>query len=87
MNKGMDLTDLPSIFHDKSVTSSIIPHYFHNSDSPIICYKYNKPIRNMIFTLTKLVSDLDIYANTPNSRVCKDSKFIYPSADHVITGN
>ena len=35
------------IFQDKSVTSSI-PDYFQNSEPPIICYKYNKPIRNMI---------------------------------------
>ena len=34
---------------------------------PIICYKYNKPIRNTIFNFNKLVSDLDIHANTPKS--------------------
>ena len=33
----------------------------------IICYKYNKPIRNTIFNFNKLVSDLDIHANTPKS--------------------
>ena len=33
------------------------------------------------------MSDLDIYAYTPSSLDCKDSKFIYPSAGHVITGN
>ena len=32
---------------------------------PIICYKYNKPIRNTVFNFNKLVSDLDIRANTP----------------------
>ena len=32
-----------------------------------ICYKYNKPIRNTIFNFNKLVSDLDIHANTPKS--------------------
>ena len=87
INKGRDFIDLPSIFQDKSVTSSI-PDYFQNSEPPIICYvKYNKPIRNMIFNFNKLVSDLDIHTNTPNSWDCKDSKFIYPSAGHVITGN
>ena len=30
--------------------------------TPIICYKYNKPIRNTIFNFNKLVSDLDIHA-------------------------
>ena len=62
MNKGMDFIDLPSIFQDKSVTSSI-PDYL----PPLICYKYNKPIRQTIFNFNKLVSDLDIHANTPSS--------------------
>ena len=66
INKGMDLIDLPSNFQDKSVTSSI-PDYFQNSEPPIICYKYNKPIRHTIFNFNKLVSDLDIHANTPSS--------------------
>ena len=33
------------------------------------------------------MSDLDIHTNTPSSRDCEVSKFIYPSAGHVITGN
>ena len=66
INKGMDFIDLPSILQDKSVTSSI-PYYFQNSEPPIICYKYNKPIRHTIFNFNKLVSDLDIHANTPSS--------------------
>ena len=36
-NKGMDFIDLPSIFRDKSVQSSI-PNYFKNCEVPIICY-------------------------------------------------
>ena len=83
----MDFIYLPSIyFQDKSVTSSI-PDYFQISEPPMICYKYNKLIRNKIFNFNKLVSDLDIHANTPDSGECKDSKFIYTSAGHVITGN
>ena len=34
INKGMDLIDLPSIFQDRSVTSSI-PDYFQNTEPPI----------------------------------------------------
>ena len=63
INKSIDL---PSIFKDRFVTSSI-PTYFQNSEPPIICYKYNKPIRNTVFNFNKLVSDLDIHANTPES--------------------
>ena len=66
INKGIEFIDLPSIFKDRSVTSSI-PAYFQNSEPPIICYKYKKPIRNTVFNFNKLVSDLDIHANTPES--------------------
>ena len=66
INKGIEFIDLPSIFKDTSVTSSI-PTYFQNSEPPIIWYKYNKPIINPVFSFNKLVSDLDIHANTPES--------------------
>ena len=86
INKGIEFIDLPSVFKDSSVTSSI-PAYFQNSEPPIICYKYNKPIRNTVFNFNKLVSDLDIHANIPEAWDCKDSKFIYPAAGHIMTGN
>ena len=66
INRGVEFIDLPSIFNDRSGTSSIST-YFQNSEPPIICYKYNKPISNTIFNFNKLVSDLDIHANTPES--------------------
>ena len=66
INKGMDFIDLPNIFQDRYVTSSI-PDYFQNSEPPITCYKYNKPIRHTIFNFNKLVSDLIIHANTFSS--------------------
>ena len=66
INKGKDLIDLPSIFRDKSVQSSI-PNYFKNCEVPNICYKYNKPIRGAIFIINILVSDLDIETCAPDS--------------------
>ena len=42
IDKGIEFIDFPSIFKDRSVTSSI-PTYYQNSEPPIICYKYNKP--------------------------------------------
>ena len=66
INKGIDFIDLPSIFRDNTVESSI-PDYFENKEPPIICYKYNKPIRSTIFNLNKLVADLDIDTTTPDS--------------------
>ena len=53
INKGIEFIDLHSIFKDNSVISSI-PNYFNNSETPIICYKYNKPIRSTIFSTIRL---------------------------------
>ena len=66
INKGIEFNALPSIFKDRSVISSV-PTYFQNSEPSIICYQYNKSIRNTVFNFNKLVSDLDIHANTPES--------------------
>ena len=63
--KCIDFIDLPSIFRDKTVESSI-SDYFENKEPPIICYKYNKPIRSTIFNFNKLVADLDIDTKTPD---------------------
>ena len=86
INSGMDFIDLPSIFRVSSVISSI-PTYFQNSETPIICFKYNKPIRSIIFNFNKLVSVLDIDTSTPDTWDCKDSVYCYPTAVHIITGN
>ena len=61
-----------------------IPSYFENTKSPIICYKYNKPIRNTIPYFNKFVSDINIETSSPDSWDCKDSKFCYQP---VGTGN
>ena len=63
VNKGIEFINLPSIFKDKSVISSI-PTYFENKESPIICYKYNKPICS---NYNKLVTELDIENSIPDS--------------------
>ena len=65
INKGMEFIDLHSILKDNLVISSI-PNYFNNSETPIICYKYNKPIRSIIFNFNKIVTDIDIDSNTPD---------------------
>ena len=54
------------MFKDKSVISSI-PTYFENKEFPIICYKYNKPIRSTVFNCNKLVTELNIENSNPDS--------------------
>ena len=87
INKGSEFIDWPNFrFRDNNVISAI-PSYFENSESPIICYKYNKPIHNTIFNFNKLVSDLDIETSPHDSWDCKESKFCYQLAGHIITDN
>ena len=65
----------------------IIPNYSNNSETPIICYKYIKPIRSTIFNFNAIVTDINIDFNTPDSQNCQNSNYLYPSTGHVITGN
>ena len=62
----MEFIDLHSIFKDNLVISCI-PNYFNNSQTPIISYKYNKPIRPTTFNLNKIVTDIDIDSSAPDS--------------------
>ena len=66
INKGIEFIDLHSILKDNLVISSF-PNYFNYSEIPIICYKYNEPIRSTIFNFNKIVNDIDIDSNTPAS--------------------
>ena len=49
------------------IVISSIRNDFNNSTTPIICYKYNKPIRSTIFNFNKIVNDIDIDSNSPAS--------------------
>ena len=62
----MEFTDLHCIFKDNLVFSSI-PNYFDKSETPSICYKYNKPSMSSTFNFNKIVTDLNIDSNTPDS--------------------
>ena len=66
VNKGIEFINVPSIFKDKSVISSI-PTYFKNKESLIICYMYNKLIGSTVFNNNKLVTELDIENSIPDS--------------------
>ena len=86
INKGLEFIDLHSIFKDKSVISSV-PNYFNYSEAPIICYKYNKPIRSIVFNFNKIVTDMNMDSNTCESRNCHNSTYLYLPAGHVIPSN
>ena len=46
---------------------SSILNYFNNSETPVICYKYNKPITSTIFNFNKIVTNIDIDSNTSDA--------------------
>ena len=48
---------------------SSFPNHLNNCETVtlIICYKYNKPIRSTVFNINKIVTDIDIDSNTPDS--------------------
>ena len=57
---------LPSIFSDNTVVSSITS-YFENTESPIVCHKYNTPICYTILKFNKLISHLFIETSSLDS--------------------
>ena len=87
INKGMDFINIPNILNDKNCKKHI-PTYFHNVETPIISYSYDKPVRSSIFNHNKVVSDdsLDL-DNFNDSCDCKDSEYCYKPVGHIITGN
>ena len=62
----MEFIDLHSILKDNSVILSI-PNNFNNSETPIICYKYNKPIRSSMFNFIKIATGKNIHSNILDS--------------------
>ena len=66
INKGIGFVDLHSVFKDNSVIPSV-SNYFGNSETPIICYKNNKPIWSTMFGFSRIVNDLEIDSGAPAS--------------------
>ena len=44
-----------------------IPNNFNNSETPIICYKYNKPIRSSMFNFINIATGKNIDFNILDS--------------------
>ena len=62
----MEFIDLQNILKDNLAILSN-PNYFNNSETPIICYEYNKPNRSTLFYFNRIVTDIDIDSYTPDS--------------------
>ena len=55
------------MYLNKQLNDFSVPNYFNKIETPIICYKYNKPMRSTIFNINKIVTNMDIDSNTPDS--------------------
>ena len=86
INKGFDLLNISNIFKDHRVQSKI-PQYFDNLEPPMICYKYQKPVRKFIFNYNQVTSDPKVNETIPESCDCATSEFKYNPAGHIITGD
>ena len=68
------------VFKDNLVISSIIPNYFNNSETPIICYEYNS---NYLYPPAGhvITGNLNVI---PDARICniisKGPKYRFPSS-------
>ena len=85
-NQGLDLLNISKIFRNHRVTSKI-PQYFENLDSPLICYQYKNPIRNITFNYNQVTSYPGVLSFIQPSWSCADSPFLYSPARHVVTGD
>ena len=63
------------------------PLNHHETPGRQIKQSNQQPIRSTFFNFNKIVTDIDIDSNTPDSYDCQNSNYLYLSAGHVITGN
>ena len=70
INKGIEFIDLPSIFKDRSVTSSIHA-YFQNSEPPIICYNITSPLETLYLISVNLFLILTFMQTLPSHEIVK----------------
>lgn len=60
-NKGAELLELPKIFNQRSVTSSI-PKELPNFEAPSVIYTLEKSIQSRMFNFNEFVLSFDIDA-------------------------
>ena len=88
-NKGIDAINIANILHNKSVQANI-PPYFRYTSSPLISYRYTKPIASKLFNYKKTLQQLnldDLRTTPPAACSCSSSPYIYSPVGHVITGD
>ena len=85
-NKDIDMINLPTILHSKTVTASI-PKYLDGTP-PIVSYTYPRTIASRIFNFKEVIKELNFNAGISEVRCnCSLSPYIYKPVGHVVTGN
>ena len=89
-NKGVELVNLSSILHEKSVLETI-PSIINTFSPPTIVYSLEPAIGSKIFNFNQFVSNLDVEAfiSDPSSLPCDcgDSEFKDGHHGHIISGD
>ena len=82
----MKLKHLPSLLHNKNVTSTI-PLCIDNTP-PTVSYQYASTIACKVFNHKTVVSEIDFTVGSKEmSCDCSNSPYVYGPTGHVITGN
>ena len=86
INKGIEMINLGRILHDPLIKNAFP---LEQSDSPMIVYKYTKPVRNKIVNYRQTVQSAvyDEWRANEGRCDCHNSPFKDEYHDHVITGN
>ena len=93
-NKGVEIVNLPRIFHLKSVIETL-PFKLKDriTDIPTVTYSYEIPIRSKVLNYKKTLTDFDLTSlgqdGVPSFSDCncESSPFVDPYHGHVITGD
>lgn len=88
VNNGMQLLNIHNVFRDNSLVR-LIPIDRQNLNKVVTVFKYDPPISTMLCNYSRELRQVnkDSLQMVPKFCKCTNSKFVYPSASHIITGN
>ena len=91
LNKGVEMINLPEIFHAPVLSSSFPKEAKDSYVAPTVVYKLDETIHSELFNYTNFVKNLNLndFVKDPNILPCKcvDSVFKDPFHEHIICGD
>jgi hypothetical protein len=91
LNKGVEMINLPEIFHAPVLSSSFPKEAKDSYVAPTVVYKLDETIHSELFNYTNFVKNLNLndFVKDPTTLPCKctDSVFKDPFHEHIICGD